>query len=264
MRAVKDSWLISIDYKKAFDSIRHKYLFKVMERMNFGDKFITMIKNLYKKMSSAVILNGCIGDVFAVLRGIRQGCSLSMILFCISLQPLLITLEKDQRIVGINGLGVDREQKVLAFADDTTMTLRGKDSIDRTFEILNLFEEISGLAPNMQKTKGTSIGMITQLDDNQYIDMWKENRYIKIFNILFGHGSIDVRNWEVIIQRFRERLTKFKGMTTDTSIEGRLLIIKQCFLPLLTAVARLFLISEENYVLLNKITIEFIMNKKTL
>ena len=262
MRAVKDSWLISIDYKKAFDSIRHKYLFKVMERMNFGDKFITMIKNLYKKMSSAVILNGCIGDVFAVLRGIRQGCSLSMILFCISLQPLLITLEKDQRIVGINGLGVDREQKVLAFADDTTMTLRGKDSIDRTYELLKLFKKISGLAPNMQKTKGTSIGMITQLDDNQYIDMWKENRYIKIFNILFGHGSIDVRNWEVIIQRFRERLTKFKGMTTDTSIEGRLLIIKQCFLPLLTAVARLFLISEENYVLLNKITSDFIMNKK--
>ena len=100
-------------------------------------------------MSSAVILNGCIGDVFAVLRGIRQDCSLSMILFCISLQPLLITLEKDQRIVGINGLGVDREQKVLVFADDTTMTLRGKDSIDRTYELLKLFEEISGLAPNM-------------------------------------------------------------------------------------------------------------------
>ena len=95
MRAVKDSWLISIDYKKAFDSIRHKYLFKVMEGMNFGDKFITMIKNIYKKMSSAAMLNGCIGDVFAVLRGIRQGCSLSMILFCILpvLQPLLRTLE---------------------------------------------------------------------------------------------------------------------------------------------------------------------------
>ena len=122
-------------------------------------------------MSSVVLLNGSrhIGEDFDVLRGIRQGCSLSMILFCISLQPLLITLEKDHRILGISGLGIEREQKVLAFADDTTMTLRGKESIDRMFQILKLFEEISGLAPNMQKTKGTSIGMITQLDDNQYI-----------------------------------------------------------------------------------------------
>ena len=40
--------------------------------------------------------------------------------------------------VGINGLGVDRKQKVLTFVDDTTMTLRGRDSIDRTFEKLKL------------------------------------------------------------------------------------------------------------------------------
>ena len=39
MRAVRDSWLILIDYKKAFDSIRHKYLFRVMEKLNFGNKF---------------------------------------------------------------------------------------------------------------------------------------------------------------------------------------------------------------------------------
>jgi len=40
--------LVAIDFEKAFDSLNHNFLFKALEKFNFGLYFIQWIKTLYK------------------------------------------------------------------------------------------------------------------------------------------------------------------------------------------------------------------------
>ena len=47
--------LVAIDFEKAFDSLDHTYLFKVLNAFNFGPSFIRWIRVLYSNISSCII-----------------------------------------------------------------------------------------------------------------------------------------------------------------------------------------------------------------
>ena len=44
-----DGILLFLDFEKAFDSVEYKFIFKTLEKLNFGPNFIGMIKTLYNK-----------------------------------------------------------------------------------------------------------------------------------------------------------------------------------------------------------------------
>ena len=50
--------LFFIDFEKAFDSIEHNFLYKALERFNFGPSFIRWIQTFYNNLSSCVLNNG--------------------------------------------------------------------------------------------------------------------------------------------------------------------------------------------------------------
>ena len=41
--------ILLLDIQKAFDSVSHNFLFRVLNKFNFGDQFVTWIKVLYAK-----------------------------------------------------------------------------------------------------------------------------------------------------------------------------------------------------------------------
>ena len=79
--------IISLDQSKAFDRVSHEYLFKVLTKFGFGPQFISLVKLLYNNISSSVLVNGFISDKFPVLRSVRQGCSLSPLLYVLCMEP---------------------------------------------------------------------------------------------------------------------------------------------------------------------------------
>ncbi|KAL3700623.1 hypothetical protein R1sor_018645 [Riccia sorocarpa] len=52
-----DSVLLKVDFRKAYDSLSWNILFKAMDRMGFGQKFINCIKALTSTAASAIIIN---------------------------------------------------------------------------------------------------------------------------------------------------------------------------------------------------------------
>ena len=60
----RDLYHVFIDFKKAFDRIRHAASWATIKKYNISANLIQVIKNLYDKATSAVLLNRSIGDWF--------------------------------------------------------------------------------------------------------------------------------------------------------------------------------------------------------
>ena len=109
---------LQLDFEKAFDSVEWKFLLIVLEKIGFGTDFVQRIKTYYTNLFSSVENAGYTTDWFKVLRGVRQGYSLSSLLFILVVDILATNIRSKKEILGIQ-IG-DREQNILQFADDTT------------------------------------------------------------------------------------------------------------------------------------------------
>ena len=63
--------------QKAFDSVWHAALRATTRKCNISANLIRVIEQLYDKASSAVQMNGSIGECFRTTVAVRQGCPLS-------------------------------------------------------------------------------------------------------------------------------------------------------------------------------------------
>lgn len=121
--------LLAIDFEKAFDSLDHSFLLKILEKFNFGTQFVQGIKTFYTNISSCVLNNGFITDLFNIRCGVRQGDPLLPLLFILAIEVLACRIRDDKEIKGI--LIDDEEIKLTLSADDMTCFLRDAASYYR-------------------------------------------------------------------------------------------------------------------------------------
>lgn len=122
----KSGILVAIDFEKAFDSLDHTYLLKVLENFNFGSYFLQWIKTFYANISSCVFNNGFTTDLFYGRRGVRQGDPLSPLLFILAIEVLASQIRQDDNIHGV--MVKNEEIKLTLFADDMTCFLKDLNS----------------------------------------------------------------------------------------------------------------------------------------
>ena len=134
-----------------------------MKKYNISTNLIQVIKNLYNKATSAILLNSSIGDWFRTTVGVRQGCLLSLTLFNIFLERIMTdTSEDHEGSVGNGGRTITN----LRFADDID-GLAGEE------------EELANLVERLDKTF-TAYGMVISAEktklmtNNRYQSGWTE------------------------------------------------------------------------------------------
>ena len=127
-----------LDFKKAFDSIEWNFIFKNLETLGFNLPLLQWVRTFYNNIQNCVVNNGHATPFFELERCVRQGCSLSGILFVIAVEILANSIRNDQLIEGIKIKG--REYKVSQYADDTLCFVNGLNSIQKLFQKLQLLE----------------------------------------------------------------------------------------------------------------------------
>ena len=65
--------LLFIYFEKAFDSVEHNFLLKVLERFNIGPSFIRCIQTFHNNLSSCVLNNGFLSSPFQLKKGEDRG-----------------------------------------------------------------------------------------------------------------------------------------------------------------------------------------------
>ena len=146
--------LVSLDQTKAYDRVEWDFLFKVLEKLNFGPNFNKMIKTCYNNIQSAVKVNGFVSNYFDLSRGIRQGCPISTVLYILVAETLAEAVRVDSRIKGIT-LPDGFVSKWVGYSDDGNATLSDFDSVKQLFKILYIYQRASGAKVNPLKTTGS-------------------------------------------------------------------------------------------------------------
>ena len=71
----------SIDYYKAFDSVDHNKLWKILKETGVPDHLTYLLRNLYAGQEATVRTGHGTTDLLQIGKGVRQGCILSRCLF---------------------------------------------------------------------------------------------------------------------------------------------------------------------------------------
>jgi hypothetical protein len=147
-----EGYLVSLDAKKAFDSVDHIYIDKVLTKFGFCTEFRDIVKLLYKNIHSRVLVNGHVTNEFPILRSVKQGDALSCVLFILCMETVITKIERDSNIPNLN-IHNFRIPKVLAYADDIAVLIPNLSSINEVIDRYNKFSEVSGLYLNVDKTE---------------------------------------------------------------------------------------------------------------
>ena len=121
-----------------------------------GIFFIKWLRILYKNANSAIITNGYISEYFSIKRGVRQGDSLSALLYILQAEPLANEIRKSPDLKGIcleSKDHVKEEYLISQYVDDTNIMLQNITMVQPCLNIISEFNTASGSKTNCSKTK---------------------------------------------------------------------------------------------------------------
>ena len=227
--------IVLIDYEKAFDSIDWDFIANTLKIFNFGPNKIKWINSIQLNSYSYIVQNGHISEKVLLHRGCRLGDPVSPYIFVLAAEIMAMAIRQDKNIVGIEVY--KEEQKISLYADDTTLYLTANEhNLSAALDALGVFQSISGLKVNIEKTKIIKIGVWGDSSDkfcsernliwtNKFISLgisFDVNRMKEITDI-----NIDKKNCEIhkLIRIWAPRfltpigkITIIKGLLTSKLI----------------------------------------------
>lgn len=116
--------IMQVDLKKAFDSLDWGYLGPVLHKVGIQSSATKLIMACVTNVQYAVIINGYLMTFFKAGRGLRQGCSLSPLLFILALDGLSLHITNAVVDEHFQPLHIDKNIWIshIFFIDDMLIT----------------------------------------------------------------------------------------------------------------------------------------------
>ena len=250
----RELYLVSVDQSKAFDRVSLAYLFKLLEHMNLGAFLISSIKRVYEKSYAQVMINSQLSEKIYTKSGLKQGCSLSMLLYVLCIEELIERIKNNHKITGYR-VNVLRSFiiKISAYADDMCGVLSNFESIEEMFSEMFEWSKVSGAKINSEKTKILAINSRY----NAYDGVSFTNE-LKLLGIIYNMKGLSKTNLKSVKEKLDSSLQIWKG--TSLNILERIIVCKTFLLNKLWYVAN-FMKMDEKYVSeIEKMIYTFIWN----
>ena len=123
----KNIYFCFIDYTKAFDSVDHNELGKILREMGIPDRLTCLLRNLYADQEATVRTGHGTTDWFQIGKGVYQGCILSPCLFNLYAEYIMRNAGLDEAQAGIKI--AKRNIYNLRYADDSTLMAESEEEL---------------------------------------------------------------------------------------------------------------------------------------
>lgn len=209
--------ILKVDFAKAYDTIECEFVDKMLERFDFPILWRKWVKGCLSSTTASVLINGVPSGEFKLEIGIRQGDSLSPFIFLVVAEGLHLLLERAVACNIIKPVKVGKDNieiSHLQYADDTILISPAGANNAWGFRcVLKLFQLVSGLTVNYDKSNLVGIGM----EEGEILEM--ANRFgclagslpINYLDIKIGTSLSRVVNWKYIVDKIQRKISGWKN-----------------------------------------------------
>ena len=205
-------FLLSVDQSKAFDRISHKYLFKLLEHMNFGSFILNSVKKIYNKSYCKIVVNNTLSENVMINSGLKQGCALSMLLYILCIEELIVRIKNNSLIKGIVVNAINRyECKAGGYADDICGFIKDYNCINVFFNEFKQWGTVSSAILNVDKTKILALNS----GYSEYNNI-KFTNQLKVLGIEFNKNGVMRENVDKVINKIEKSVNIWDGVYLNT------------------------------------------------
>jgi len=263
-------YLVTLDARKAFDSVDHQYLLDILKVYNFPQEYIKWISILYRNLESSVLVNGFLTDPFGIGQSVKQGDALSCALFILSIEPLIRSIRNNTLIepITLNDIDGGDEINTASFADDITALAKNIEAVKHIISEYDKFSSYSGISLNVAKTEIMIIGKkdrtpikFSITSRGETYDIYDQEA-VTICGITFSNNK-DLAYKENItnkIIKLERQLDIWRGR--QLTLEGKILIVKTFGISQLIYSLQSTVIKTEDLRKIDDIIFRFIWNIK--
>src|SRR5437899_5496937 len=126
-------YICFVDFEKAFDRVNWVKMFEILKSLHIDWRDRRLLQDLYMRQKAVVRTVGGDSDPGVIGRGVRQGCSISPLLFSIYAEVMMIEALEDMEGVSAGGQSVSD----VRFADDQGMVAGTETGLQRLMNMLN-------------------------------------------------------------------------------------------------------------------------------
>lgn len=205
--------LLKIDLKKAYHCIDWGFLKCLLYKIGLNENCTNWIMACVVDVNYAVLVNGIPSSYFTAARGLRQGCSLSPLLFILVMDTPSLHIQKAMKEKRCNPLKLCRGISVShnLFVDDILLSaMLCRDSWICLHVILGKFQKATGLCINVDKSSfhledvNMEIGaFLTNLFNIKVSPLCVGLKYLGYKLEPVGYSSAD---WLWILDRYYKRI----------------------------------------------------------
>lgn len=221
--------ILKVDFTKVFDTVDWKFLLDLLTARGFSAKWTGWISSILLSSKASLIINGTQCGYVRYCRGLRQGDPLSPLLFVLVMDVLSTMFNAALSFGILKGvvLGETRGKMChLQFADDlVVMTTGGGEDLRIIKLILYLFEGLSGLKVNLNKTCLYSSQKNIEIQTHLARTMHCQRDILPLTYLGIPISGCRPRrqDWEILISKVRNRLATWKSKLL--SLGGRLTLV---------------------------------------
>ena len=201
----KRGFLMFLDFEKAFDSVNHEFMERMLIAHGLPTEFVRWIMLAFTQTQASCIINGKRGRFFDLPGGGRQGDNLYPLIFAIVMQALNALIHS-KNITGI-AQADDTILKLKQYADDSTLFGSSREDYIKIRTALETFCQASGMRINWDKSHLMWLGEYRtnpfNLPHGDQIQIIRENQKIRVLGIHLGHTQALNSGWV----RLKDKMT---------------------------------------------------------
>ena len=218
----KKVFLAFFDVSKAYDSVNRSILWQRMSGFGFGGKYLQTLKSIYTGDSIQCEVNGSKTRPIYLKRGLRQGCSLSPLLFNLYISSLGSDLSISNEGVQIGSVVIS----ALLFADDLVVIARTRAGLLKLMQLVKDHADILKLELNTDQNKSEVIAQegvvgdswdLINPDGEVVLSLKQVMQYKYLGNLVFPSVSKSAKEkLKLCVSKARQ----YKGACISLSHEG--------------------------------------------
>ncbi|GKV30901.1 hypothetical protein SLEP1_g39668 [Rubroshorea leprosula] len=228
-RNKKPSFVLNLDFERAYDKVCWEFLQYMMSRMSFNPKWRRWINECLQTAEVSILLNGSTTRQVKISKGLRQRDPLFPYRFLLVAEGLngIISIAVHRGLfegidVGNRGMKLSH----LQFVDN--MIMFGKTAEENIWEakcLMRTFELVSGLKINFKKIQLMGINVSEDwMSKMGYILNYKQGTFpYKYLRVPIRGNCKTIALWKSLIETFKKKLSSCKGRFL--SLGGRIMLL---------------------------------------